>query len=162
MMSRPSGSASRSPSDFAPAASILPPVSSGSRRHEDVVLAAGVDADHGPHQMIVRHDRHARPPDDVEDRQIRSVIELLHLGPPRLAKPGDDAGRIGNRPRDDFAHRFVGRVFAHRGAAILDKAIEIEHSPPPSLTLASRRKPGPIFPPLDRPIHGSRPAPGTN
>ena len=98
---------------------------------EDVVLAAGIDADHRPHQMIVRSNRHIRPPNDIEDGQIRSVVELLHLGAARFAKTGDDAGRIGDSTLDHLASCFVGRVGADRCAAILDKAVEIEHGFPP-------------------------------
>ena len=82
--------------------------------------------------MVVRPNRHARRPDHIQDRQIGRVIELLHLGAPRFADPGDDAGRVGDRARDDLAHRFVGPVRAQCATAILDKAIEIKHGPLPN------------------------------
>jgi hypothetical protein len=94
---------------------------------EDVVLAAGIDADHRPHQMVVRPDRHARAPDDVENRQIRGVIELLHLGAAGLAEPGEYRTRVSDGPRHHLAHPLVAWIGADRLAAILDEAIEIEH-----------------------------------
>src|SRR5437868_5200076 len=64
----------------------------------DVVLAAGIDADDRPHQMVVRPHGHPGSPDDVEDRQIGSVIELLHFArrgsPIPLSTPaGSDTAR---------------------------------------------------------------------
>ena len=37
---------------------------------ENVVLAPGVDADHGPHAVIVRQQRHPGGPDHVQNREI--------------------------------------------------------------------------------------------
>src|SRR5688572_17050912 len=34
---------------------------------KDIVLPARVNADHGPHSMIVRHDHHSRRPNYVDD-----------------------------------------------------------------------------------------------
>src|SRR5882724_11471445 len=63
---------------FDPAAWNAPP--------ENVVLTARVDADHRPHLMIVRHQRHHRRPDHIEDRQLVGLIELMQPGVLRLAK----------------------------------------------------------------------------
>ena len=37
---------------------------------EDVVLASSVNANDGPHVMIVRHDRHTRRPNGIDDREV--------------------------------------------------------------------------------------------
>ena len=89
---------------------------------EDVVLAAAVDADHRPHLMIMRHDRHHRSPDDVEDREVVRVIELLDFGALRLADAFEHGGGLGDRARDDLAHQPVRRIGGERRAAILGEA----------------------------------------
>src|SRR2546422_6674952 len=60
---------------------------------QDVVLPACVDSDNCPHLMIVGHDSHPGPPDDVQDRKIRRAMERLDLRAPRLAE------HLENRPR---------------------------------------------------------------
>ena len=75
---------------------------------EDVVLPAGVQANHRPHSMVVGHDRHCRGPDHVEDCQIRRVIKLLELGTLRFAQSPQNAGRIGYCAGDNF----IGRACA--------------------------------------------------
>ncbi|MDQ3726330.1 MAG: coenzyme F420-0:L-glutamate ligase, partial [Actinomycetota bacterium] len=67
---------------------------------EDVVLTPGVDADHRPHAVVVRHDGHHRAPDDVEDRQVRRVVELLHLGAGGLPQPLQHGARLGHGAGD--------------------------------------------------------------
>ena len=55
----------------------------GSLRHsapEDVVLPTRVHPDDGPHLVVVGELAHARPPDDVEDGQLRRS-EDLHRAP---------------------------------------------------------------------------------
>src|SRR5215469_5505589 len=94
---------------------------------EDVVLATRVDADYRPHQMIVRHDRHAGTPDHVEDGQLRRIMEVLHFGVRRGAKPRYDRGRLGNGTRHDLPDRFVRGVEADRSPAIGDEQIKVEH-----------------------------------
>jgi hypothetical protein len=46
--------------------------------------------------MIVRHDRHSRSPDDVEDCQVRRTVKPLHFGAPRFTEPGNDGCRVGD------------------------------------------------------------------
>src|SRR3712207_8166179 len=40
--------------------------------------------------VVVRHDAHARPPDEVEHGQVRRVVEHVEPGPPRLAERAQD------------------------------------------------------------------------
>src|SRR5690348_12230583 len=94
---------------------------------EDVVLATRVNADHRPHQMIVRHDRHAGAPDHVEDGQLGRIMKVLHLGARGGAQPRYHRSRVGNRTRDDFTNRFVGCVEADCSSAIGDETVEVEH-----------------------------------
>jgi hypothetical protein len=74
---------------------------------EHVVLAAGVDSDDRPHIVIVRHDRHHRRPDHVQDGEIGCVVQLLNSGAIGLADAFQDAGGIGNRAGHHLTHRFV-------------------------------------------------------
>ena len=72
-----------------------------------VVLSPAVDADHGPHLMIVGHDCHHGSLDDIEDREIRRVIELLNFGSLRLANPFENRIRVRYGARDDLAYQLV-------------------------------------------------------
>jgi len=94
---------------------------------EDVVLAAGVQANHRPHSMVVRHYRHCRGPDDVEDCQIRRVIKLLELGTPRFAQSPQNATRIGYCTNDNLLDELVRAIRGKRGTAFGDELIQIEH-----------------------------------
>jgi hypothetical protein len=45
---------------------------------KDIVFASGIDADDGPHIMIVGENGHHRRPEDVEDGQIVRLVELVN------------------------------------------------------------------------------------
>src|SRR5262249_5458178 len=102
-------------------------LAAGKPAPEDVVLAAGIDADHRPHLMIVRHDGHPWTPDHVQDRQIVRAIELLDPGTLRLAPAPENMGRLRNRPGNDLADRFVRAVLGYGSAAVGDELIHVEH-----------------------------------
>src|SRR2546428_3377546 len=65
---------------------------------QDVVLAARVDRDDGPHLVIVGHDGHPWPPDDVEDGDIRRAVERLDLGAVWLSERLQNRSGIFDRP----------------------------------------------------------------
>jgi len=132
---RPSGSASFSRADrlhLTAFAFDSPP--------EDVVLAAGVDADHSPHPMIVRQQHHSGGPDDVQDRQIGGAMQRLELRPLRLSDRAQDRAGLADGARHHLPHRRVGVISAERGPAVLYEALRIEHGirPPwPQVELAA-------------------------
>ena len=98
-----------------------------------VVFGAGINADHRPDQVIMRHDRKERRPDDIEDRQIVAAIERLDMAELWLADPLQHCLRLGDRPCDNLAHQLVAGVLRHGGATIGNELVEFEHgSPPPS------------------------------
>ncbi len=74
---------------------------------EDVVLPAGVDPDHRPHPMVVRHECHVRAPDDIEDGQVRGAMDRLDSRPPRFAEPRQNGAGLRDGPRDDLPHGSV-------------------------------------------------------
>src|SRR5499425_1956539 len=99
---------------------------------QDVVLAARVDPDDGPHVVIVRHHGHARAPYHVEDREI---------GTPRLAKgPQNVSGRIGPAGHDFPDGRLT--PYSRRRRAFASERVQVEHGLPPfvrySWTLSGR------------------------
>src|SRR5215471_10329751 len=52
---------------------------------KNVVLAARVYANDGPHLVVVGPDRHSWPPDDIENGEVRRMINFLHTRALRLA-----------------------------------------------------------------------------
>jgi hypothetical protein len=97
--SRPRIVASPAPSERAPcrfeAVALSPP--------EQVVLAARVESDHGPHRVVVRLERHPRRPGEVEDREVGLAREHLEACMLRLAERRDDGIRIGDGLRHESA-----------------------------------------------------------
>ncbi len=56
---------------------------------EGVVLDAGVDADRGPHAVVVRVELHARCPHDVEHGELRCVVDEGDAALLRIHRLGD-------------------------------------------------------------------------
>ncbi len=77
--------------------------------------------------MVVRLERHVRRPDEIEDRQVRRVVELADAGAIGLADIAHEGGGIGDGALDDFAHGDVGGVGRQGGAAVGDELVEFEH-----------------------------------
>src|SRR5580658_8345187 len=102
---------------------------------EDVVLTAGIDADHRPHPMIMRHDRHARPPHQVDDGQCRGIVQ--HVEPGALWRPqrGKHWPGIAHRAGHHLSHALMAGIGTRRSLAIGEKAIDVERhsSPPPNI-----------------------------
>ena len=97
----PSGSASPVLRALAPAASSLP--SAPGTRLQKILSSLRINANNGPHSMVVGHDGHLQPPDHIEDCQVRRMIKLLHFGPLGLA----ETLRMfadGKSPRYHFTH----------------------------------------------------------
>ncbi len=61
------------------------------------------------------------------DGQVVGVVELLHLGPLRRAQARHHRTGLCDRARHHLARGLVARVLRHRGAAVLDEALQIEH-----------------------------------
>src|SRR5262249_40710334 len=115
---------------------------------EDVVLTPGIDSDDRPHLVIVRHHGHPRPPDDVENRQLRGSPERLDLGPARLADRLLDSARVLDGSGDDFAYGMNGRAFRDGRVALRLEAIQIEHRVTPVMRSTSRLSASPDGLPL--------------
>src|SRR5258708_35916334 len=64
---------------------------------EDIVLPARVNANHGPHAMIVRHHHHAWRPHHIEDCKRIRMEELADFSTLRLTEPTQDRGWPGHR-----------------------------------------------------------------
>src|SRR4029453_2346251 len=94
MMSAPSGSASIAHRAFAPAASILQALHAPPKH---VVLPTCVNADDGPHSMVVRHDHHSGRPNYVDDGECIRMKKFLDSGALRLPQSFEDCRRIGDR-----------------------------------------------------------------
>jgi hypothetical protein len=77
--------------------------------------------------VIVRHDRHPRPPDEVEDREIGRPVKYLCLGSARLADRLLESTRILDRPGHDFTDGLNGRAFDNGVTAVGFEPIQIEH-----------------------------------
>ena len=96
---------------------------------ERVVLLAGVDADRGPHPVIVREDPHARRPDDVQHREVGCAVQHGEAADLRLR-----ARR--SRRRDRRSARCSTSLIAPAGLGLRDcgttvgeEGIEVEHAP---------------------------------
>ncbi len=94
---------------------------------EDVVFPAGIDADDGHHLVIVGHDGHIRRPDDVDDRKLGRMMQLLDLAAIRLAQRLDNARRVRHGPRHDLGNSLLLIRLSDRNRAIIDKARQLKH-----------------------------------
>src|SRR6516164_11606200 len=61
---------------------------------KNVVLAARVNANDGPHFVVVGPDRHSWPPDDIENGEVTRMIDFLHTRALRLAYSFKDGPRL--------------------------------------------------------------------
>ena len=93
---------------------------------EGIVLAAGVDADRGPHAMVVRPQVHARRPHDLDDGELGRNVEAHQFGALGRQR-GGDRGRLRHRPLEHRLDRLARLGFAVRGDAVADERVEIEH-----------------------------------
>src|SRR5215469_4385857 len=105
---------------------------------KDIVLAARVYADNGPHLVVVGRDCHPRSPDDIENSEIARVVDFLYSGALRLAQPFENGPRVRNCASDNLANGFVCCILNQRGTAVGDKLVQIKHRLDPSLCMDSR------------------------
>lgn len=102
---------------------------------EDIVFAAGVDANDRPHPVIVRKQGHPRCPDHIQDREIACPIEFLHLCSLRFAEGGKNGSAVGDRSGQYLANSRLGCAFPTRLFAVRDKLVEVKlHRRPPLKT----------------------------
>ena len=99
----------------------------GDAAPEDVVFPASVNADDGPHLVIVGEERHVRAPDDIEDGEGIGAEEGLDAGLGGFAERFEDAGGIGDGARGEIANVRKGRVLRQGGTAIVDEGIQFKH-----------------------------------
>jgi hypothetical protein len=94
---------------------------------ERVFLAPSVDADHRPHPMIMRQQRHLRPPDQIENRQIVRAMQREDPRALRLADIAHQRRRIGDGLVHDLANGPFLVGFLHGLPAIGAKPFNLEH-----------------------------------
>src|ERR1700730_3023883 len=94
---------------------------------QDVVLATRVDADDGPHLVVVGHDGHPWPPDDIQDREISRAVERLDLRAAWLTQRLQDRPGSLDRPGYDFTHGLLGPRPSDSGTAVGFEKVEINH-----------------------------------
>src|SRR6516164_8824638 len=92
-----------------------------------IVLPARINADDGPHSMIVRHDHHSGCPDDIDDGERIRMKKLPNSGALRFPQPFEDCCWIRNSAGEYFTNCFVCRILCKRLAAISNKPLRIEH-----------------------------------
>src|SRR5580765_6884667 len=87
--------------------------------------------------MIVRHYRHARPPDDVEDRQIGGAVKCLDLRAMRRGDRFQHGIGVRDRPGYDFTDGLHGGSFTYDSAAVGFELVQIKQGP--NLLRSARR-----------------------
>src|SRR6516165_7725451 len=102
---------------------------------KDIVLAACVYADNGPHLVVVGRDCHPRSPDDIENSEIARVVDFLYSGALRLAQPFENGPRVRNCASDNLANGFVRCILNQRGTAVGDKLVQVKHRLDPSVCM---------------------------
>jgi hypothetical protein len=75
--------------------------------------------------MIVRHDRHERRPDDVEDGEVAGMVELVDAAAFGLANRREHGTGIGDGACHHLAYRLVAGILGERRAAIDDELTPI-------------------------------------
>src|SRR6516164_10516758 len=105
---------------------------------KDIVLAARVYADNGPHLVVVGRDCHPRSPHDIENSEIARVVDFLYSRALRLAYTFENGARVRNCASDNLANRFVCCILNQRGTAVGDKLVQIKHRLDPSLCMDCR------------------------
>src|SRR5262249_51458365 len=102
---------------------------------EDIVLAARVYADNGPHLVVVGRDCHPRSPHDIENSEIARVVDFLYSRALRLAQPFENGPRVRKCASDNLANGFVRCVLNQRGTAVGDKLVQVKHCLDPSVCM---------------------------
>src|SRR5262249_32909581 len=105
---------------------------------QDIVLAARVYADNGPHLVVVGRDCHPRSPDDIENSEIARVVDFLYSRALRLAQPFENGPRVRNCASDNLANGFVRCILNQRGTAVGDKLVQVKHRLDPSVCMDCR------------------------
>src|SRR5262249_32189935 len=105
---------------------------------EDIVLAARVYADNGPHLVVVGRDCHPRSPHDIENSEIARVVDFLYSRALRLAQPFENGPRVRNCASDNLANGFVRCMLNQRGTAVGDKLVQVKHRLDPSVCMDCR------------------------
>src|ERR1043166_1359044 len=97
---------------------------------EVVVLSPAIQADHGPHAVIVRVDGHARRPDDVEDCQLGGAVQGYDFRSLRHTQRTLHICPVGNGTPDYLLDGVIGGLFCERVAAVSDELLGTEHAIP--------------------------------
>src|SRR6478609_11763755 len=92
-----------------------------------IVLPARIDADDGPHSMIVRHDHHPRRPNHVDDGEHIRMKELFDSSALGLSQSFEDCRRVGHRAGQHLTDCFVSWILGKRRAAVSNKPFCLKH-----------------------------------
>jgi hypothetical protein len=92
-----------------------------------ILFLAGVNAYDRPHAMVVGIQRHAGPPEDVEDRQLIGPVKRFEAGKFWLSQGVHDVSGFRHRSCDDLFNRCMRRLLLERTETIFLKSLEIKH-----------------------------------
>src|SRR6185436_12225904 len=91
------------------------------------LLAPSVDADDGPHPVVVRLEFHVRPPAQIQNRQIVCPVNGLDPGTLWLSQRTNDLARCGYSCGYEFSNRGVRVILFKCSAAIFNKTFFFKH-----------------------------------
>src|SRR5687768_8564046 len=94
---------------------------------ERVLLATSIDTDHGPHAMIVWVKSHARPPAQVQNRQIIRRVDRIYARALRISKRAHNLPGITNCSSDQLLDCSVGVRFPDCSTAFFNESVCLKH-----------------------------------
>jgi hypothetical protein len=94
---------------------------------EGILLATSIDADDGPHAMIVGFELHPGSPAQVEDSQIVCPVNRLDAGTLRLSKGPHYVRGFAYSCGYQFPDCSMRVTFLKRSAAIFNEAFFLKH-----------------------------------
>src|SRR3990167_8417338 len=94
---------------------------------ESIQLAARIDADDGPHAMIMRLEYHARPPTEVEDGQVIRFVDRINASAFRLAKDPHQLRGLAYGPPNMLGDCGPSVLSLDCSTAIFDKVFLVKH-----------------------------------
>jgi hypothetical protein len=94
---------------------------------EDILLATSIDADDGPHAVIVRFELHLGSPAKVEDGQIVCFVNRFNSRVPGLSERSHYLHRFAHGSRHQLPNRSMRVAFFERSAAFFNETFFLKH-----------------------------------